>query len=124
MRKRGSGWAFWKTLTLPCEAEDPLVDDVIHIVTDEKGGILAGSNTRSVLFAVYRYLKLNGFRFLCPGAESEHIPKKPVTPQKYHKQADHRYRGHAIEGDPSLEQVLDYIDWHDKYGMGNAAEIL
>lgn len=113
--KEGFRLGLLEDFNLPCKAEDPLVDDVIHIVTDEKGGILAGSNARSVLFAVYRYLKLNGCRFLCPGAEGEYIPKKAVAPQKYHKLADHRYRGHAIEGDPSLEQVLDYIDWHDKY---------
>lgn len=99
---------------LPCEAKDTVVDDVIHIDTTETGGILAGSNPRSVLFAVYRYLKLNGCRFLFPGAEGEHIPKKQIEAQKYHKLADHRYRGHSIEGDPSLEQVIDYIDWHAK----------
>ena len=105
--------------SLPCEAEDPLVDDVVHIETDERGGVLAGSNPRSVLFAVYRYLKLNGCRFLFPGAEGEHIPKKQVQPQKYHKLADHRYRGHSIEGDPSLEQVLVYIDWMAKEEMNS-----
>ncbi|MBO5868701.1 MAG: DUF4838 domain-containing protein [Oscillospiraceae bacterium] len=100
--------------SLPCEANDPAVDDIVHIETTQTGGILAGSNPRSVLFAVYRYLKLNGCRFLFPGAEGEHIPHKPVEPQSYHKLADHRYRGHSIEGDPSLEQVLTYIDWHAK----------
>ena len=29
---------------LPCEAEDPYVDDVVHIDTDTKGGILAGKD--------------------------------------------------------------------------------
>ena len=104
---------------LPCEAEDPYVDDVVHIDTQEDGGILAGSNVRSVLFAVYRYLKLNGCRFLFPGAEGEYIPMKQVTPQQYHKLADHRYRGHSIEGDPSLEQVLGYIDWMAKEEMNS-----
>lgn len=99
---------------LPNEAEDVRVDDVVHIDTEETGGILAGSNPRSVLFAVYRYLKLNGCRFFFPGAEGEHIPRKNVAPQKYHKLADHRYRGHSLEGDPSLEQVVNYIDWHAK----------
>lgn len=42
-------------------AEDPVLDDVVHIETDEKGGILTGSNSRSVLFAVYRYLKEYGY---------------------------------------------------------------
>ncbi len=99
---------------LPNEAEDKEMDDVIHIDTDEKGGILAGSNPRSVLFAVYRFLRLNGCRWLFPGVDGEHIPRQPVTAQKYHKMADHRHRGYTIEGDPSVEQVLDYIDFHAK----------
>ena len=78
---------------LTSEAEDPYVDDVVHIHTEENSGILAGSNPRAVLFAVYRYLKLNGCRFLFPGAEGEYIPLKNVAPQQYHKLADHRYRG-------------------------------
>ena len=69
---------------LPCETDNTLLDDIVHIDTDECGGILAGSNPRSVLFAVYRYLKLNGCRFLFPGAEGEFIPRKAVEPQKYH----------------------------------------
>ena len=47
---------------LSCEAEDPVLDDVIHVDTEEDGGILAGSNPRSVLFAVYRLLRENGCR--------------------------------------------------------------
>lgn len=104
---------------LPCEAEDAYVDDVVHIDTQETSGILAGSNVRSVLFSVYRYLRLNGCRFLFPGAEGEYIPQQKVKPQKYHKLADHRYRGHSIEGDPSLEQVLGYIDWMAKEEMNS-----
>ncbi len=99
---------------LPNEAEDLLLDDVVHIDTDEKGGVLAGSNPRSVLFAVYRYFRLNGCRWLFPGPDGEFIPMKRVEPQKYHKMADHRYRGHTTEGDPSERHVLDYIDFMAK----------
>lgn len=99
---------------LSCECKDPKQDDIIHIETDVQGGILAGSNPRSVLFAVYRYLKLNGCRFFYPGPEGEYIPMKSVEPQKYHKMADHRLRGHTVEGEPSFEQVLNYIDFHAK----------
>ena len=99
---------------LPNEAEDVVLDDVIHVETTAEGGILAGSNPRSVLFAVYRYLRLNGCRWLFPGVDGEHIPRQAVTAQSYHKMADHRFRGYTIEGDPSVEQVLDYIDYHAK----------
>ena len=37
---------------MTCEAEDPVLDDVVHIDTTECGGILAGSNPRSALYAV------------------------------------------------------------------------
>ena len=104
---------------LPCEVAEPMYDDVVHIDTDTEGGILAGSNPRSVLFAVYRFLKLNGCRFLFPGFDGEYIPMQDIQPQKYHKVADYRERGHALEGDPSAEQVIDFIDWHAKEEMNS-----
>ena len=48
---------------IPFEGDDATLDDVVHIDADENGGILAGSNIRSILYAVYRYLKLQGCRF-------------------------------------------------------------
>lgn len=102
---------------LTSEAKDPVWDDVIHIDTTEDGGILAGSNPRSVLFAVYRFLKLNGCRWLFPGLDGEYIPRHPVAPQKYHKLADHCVRGFTVEGTPGVEHVMDYIDYHAKLEM-------
>ena len=99
---------------LPCDCKDPHLDDIVHIEADANGGILAGSNPRSVLFAVYRLLKLNGCRFFYPGPEGEYIPHQDLAPTSYHKLADHRLRGHTVEGQPSLEQVLSYIDFHAK----------
>ena len=102
---------------LPNEAEDVMLDDVVHVETTGEGGILAGSNPRSVLFAVYRLLKENGCRFLFPGTDGEYIPRKTVAGVSYHKMADHRFRGHTTEGDPSLEQALQYIDYQAKQDM-------
>ena len=102
---------------LPCEAEDVTLDDVVHIDTTEDGGILAGSNPRSVLFAVYRFLKCNGCRFLFPGTDGEYIPRKQIGATQYHKMADHRLRAHTTEGDPSLEHALRYIDYQCKQEM-------
>ena len=95
---------------LPNEAPDPKLDDVVHVDAGEDGGILAGSNPRSVLYACYRFLRLNGCRWLFPGVDGEFIPHKPVSAQKYHKAADTRFRGHTTEGRPSFQHILDYID--------------
>lgn len=112
--ERGFRLGLLSDFGIPCECKDPYLDDIIHIEVDADGGVLAGSNPRSVLFAVYRLLKLNGCRFFYPGPEGEYIPHRDVVPTRYHKLADHRLRGHTIEGEPSLEQVLSYIDFHAK----------
>ena len=97
------------------DVEDPVVDDLVYIDTDTEGGILAGSNPRSVLFAVYRFLRLNGCRFFAPGVDGEFIPRKDIAPQKYRKVADHRIRAYTIEGRPSMPNVLAYLDYHAKH---------
>ena len=99
---------------LPSEAVDPVLDDVIHIDTDLSDGILAGSNPRSVLFAVYRFLRENGCRWLYPGVDGEHIPLQNIRPVQYHKLADHRFRGHCNEGAESQQCMLDTIDFYAK----------
>ena len=62
------------------EALDLGLDDILHIDCDECGGIIAGSNPRSVLLAVYRYLTINGCRWLFPGIDGEYIPIKISSP--------------------------------------------
>ncbi len=99
---------------LPFEGEDATLDDVIHVDTDEKGGILAGSNPRSVLFAVYRFLRENGCRWLYPGVDGDYVPVKDIGPVKYHKMADHRFRGHCNEGAESQQCMLETIDFYAK----------
>ena len=99
------------------EAEDVTLDDIIHIDTDENGGIIAGSNYRSVLLAVYRYLTINGCRWLFPGVDGEFIPMKNIEPTKYHKMADCRYRGQCNEGSESQALMLEEIDFTPKIGM-------
>ena len=103
-------------LTAP-EAEDARLDDVIHLQADENGQIIAGSNPRSVLLAVYRFLKLNGCRWLFPGVDGESIPLREVQPQSYHKMADLRYRGQCNEGATAQRHYLDVIDYLPKLGM-------
>ena len=99
---------------LPFEGEDAVLDDVIHVDADEKGGILAGSNPRSVLFAVYRFLRENGCRWLYPGVDGDYVPMKELEAVKYHKMADHRFRGHCNEGAESQQCMLETIEFYAK----------
>ena len=99
------------------EAEEQDLDDIIHIDTDVEGGIISGNNPRSVLLAVYKYLTINGCRWLFPGVDGEFIPIKGIEPVKYHKLADCRYRGQCNEGAESQQAMLETIDFSPKVGM-------
>ena len=99
------------------EADDVRLDDIVHIDTDENGGIIAGSNPRSVLLAVYRYLQENGCRWLYPGIDGEYIPITEIKPTKYHHMADCRYRGQCNEGAEYQPNMMEAIDWTPKVGM-------
>ena len=102
---------------LPNEAEDVRLDDVLHVDTTAEGGILAGSNPRSVLFSVYRMLRENGCRWLYPGIDGEHIPIKDLEPVQYHKLADHRFRGFCNEGSETQTAMLECADYYAKLEM-------
>jgi len=99
------------------EAGDLDLDDILHIDCDTEGGIIAGSNPRSVLLAVYRYLTINGCRWLFPGIDGEYIPMKNIEPTKYHKMADCRYRGQCNEGAEAQHLMIEEIDFTPKIGM-------
>lgn len=102
---------------LPSEAEDPVLDDVIHIDTTANGGILAGSNPRSVLFAVYRLLRENGCRWLYPGVDGDYVPMQDIHGVQYHKLAGHRFRGFCNEGSESQTCMLECADYYAKLEM-------
>ena len=99
------------------DVDDPVLDDVVQIKTDETGGILAGSNPRSVLFAVYRYLKENGCRWLYPGVDGEYIPIADVQPVEYRHKASSRFRGQCNEGAEYQQSMLETIDFYAKLEM-------
>ena len=99
------------------EAQDQELDDIVHIDCDTQGGIIAGNNARSILLAVYKYLTINGCRWLFPGVDGEFIPIKEIKAVKYHKMADCRYRGQCNEGAESQQAMLDTIDFSPKVGM-------
>ncbi len=100
------------------EAKDLSLDDILHVDVDGEGnGIIAGSNPRSVLLAVYRYLTKNGCRWLFPGVDGEYIPTKSIEATTYHKMADCRYRGQCNEGGEYQQQMMEAIDFTPKIGL-------
>lgn len=70
-----------------------------------------------MLLAVYKYLTLNGCRWLFPGIDGEFIPVKDVEGVQFHKMADCRYRGQCNEGAESQQCMLETIDFSPKIGL-------
>ena len=99
------------------DAEDPDLDDILYIDTTEDGGIIAGDNPRSVLLAVYEYLRQNGCRWLFPGVDGEFIPMQDAVPVKYRYKPSCRYRGQCIEGAVIQSNLIDTIEFIPKLGL-------
>lgn len=101
------------------EVEDPELDDAISIAVTDAGGYITGSNNRSVLIAVYRFLKALGCEWVRPGKEGERIPTKEIKDLCVHIQerASYRHRGVCIEGATAYENVADMIDYLPKQGL-------
>lgn len=104
--------------TLP-DVEDKAFDDAFSIQIKNNQGIITGVNERSVLIAVYRFLKELGCRWFRPGGEGEYIPKRIVEniSLSIAEEADYRHRGICIEGANTYENVFDMIDYLPKIGM-------
>ena len=99
------------------DAEDTELDDILYINCDTCGGIIAGNNERSVLLAVYEYLRQNGCRWLLPGVDGEFIPMQDIVPVKYRHKPSCRYRGQCNEGAEFQPDMMEIIDWIPKVGM-------
>ena len=99
------------------DAEDTELDDIIYIDTKGKSGIIAGSNPRSVLIAVYEYLRQNGCRWLLPGVDGEYIPMQDIKSVTYRHKPSMRYRGWCDEGAEYQQCMLDAIEFIPKVGM-------
>ncbi len=101
------------------DLSDPMFEDIIDI--DVKNGIghIAGSNDRSILIGIYKYLKSAGCRWVRPCEDGEYIPYCNLTQHSfvYRKKADYNYRGQCIEGAVSFEHVRDTIEWLPKIDM-------
>jgi len=100
------------------ELPDPSKDDAIHINVDGCCGAITGSNPRSVLVGVYRFLKELGCVFDRPGPGGERAPKKPFGEFSVfvREKAKNRHRAVCVEGACSFEHVTALVDWLPKAG--------
>ncbi|MGN6359304.1 MAG: DUF4838 domain-containing protein [Thermomicrobiales bacterium] len=99
---------------------DAALDDAIYIEADNGAGIIAGSNPRGVLLAVYRYLTELGCRWVRPGPDGAFIPRVDdlrARTVRVAEAASYRHRGICIEGAVSFEHVRDLLDWAPKVGF-------
>lgn len=96
-------------------------DDEIFIDVQNGKGIISGSNPRSVLLGVYRFLYEVGCRWVRPGIDGEFIPSVYISDlnAKIVEKASYRHRGICIEGACSYENVRDIIDWAPKVGFNS-----
>ncbi len=100
------------------DVRDAELDDCLYIETTSKGGVIGGSNPRSVVLAVYEYLRQIGCRFLFPGKSGEILPTLNTLPSvSYLKTATNRFRGPCIEGAISREILMETIAFLPKVGM-------
>jgi len=99
------------------DVPDTELDDILYIDCAEDGGVIAGDNPRSVLLAVYEYLRQMGCRWLFPGVDGEFIPLKNTTAVKLRHKPSMRYRGQCNEGAEFQQCMLDAIDFAPKVGM-------
>lgn len=105
------------TALLP-KVEDPKYDDAIYIDIKNGKGIITGTNPRSVLIAVYRFLRELGCAFIRPGPDGEVIPKCDPLKQAVSvcEAASYRHRGAGL---PFAHQqfLMEWVDWLPKAGM-------
>lgn len=101
------------------ETDEPELDDVIVINANERGGIIAGSNPRALLIAVYEYLRQNGCRWVFPGVDGEYIPVANIKPVTYRKKADLRVRAQCNEGAEYQGSMIETIDFTPKIGLNS-----
>ena len=98
-------------------------DDTIKIDVKNGGGIITGSNERSVLLAVYRFLFELGCRWVRPGEDGEVIPsirlERSVLNVTVNETPSLRHRGICIEGQVNYEHVCDILEWIPKLGMNS-----
>ena len=98
--------------------EDAYLDDAIYIDAQNLSGTISGTNARSVLISVYRFLREKGYKFIRPGKGGEVIPETFDSGKVYVcEKPSYRHRGICMEGATGHEMLSDIVDWIPKVAM-------
>ena len=96
-------------------------DDRILVRVKNGEGVITGSNPRSVLMAVYRFLYALGCRFPTPEDDGDVIPRRKLTLSDLTTELDetpsYRHRGIVLEGSLDYTQAKNMIQWMPKLGL-------
>ncbi|MDR2483643.1 MAG: DUF4838 domain-containing protein [Treponema sp.] len=97
------------------------LDDGVYIDVREGGGVITGTNDRSVLLGAYRLLRELGCAWLFPGKGGERIPSglPAQVDVRVCEAASYRHRGMCIEGAVSYSHVFNMIEWLPRVGMNS-----
>lgn len=103
------------------EVSDPFYDDGIAAEVQGRAGYISGTNPRSVLLAVYRFLRELGCAFVRPGKDGEIIPRRDLTgvAVSLFETPSYRHRGICCEGAMSASHILNLLDWMPKVGFNS-----
>lgn len=105
-------------LTSLPDVADKNYDDAIGIQVENFAGFITGTNARSVLIGVYRFLREKDYKFIRPGKDGEVIPESVTGSRVYVlEKASYRHRGMCMEGGMFQEEFADVIDWLPKVSM-------
>lgn len=97
--------------------KDTLIDDKYIINIENGKGEILGSNERSVLLGIYRYLKELGCRFVRPGKNGDVIPTRDLDKcVKVEETAFYPFRVECLEGAVDDKLVIDTVRWLPKVG--------
>jgi hypothetical protein len=92
---------------------DRWVDEIVLRSIDGRL-FLAGSNPRSVLFAVYTYLDDLGFAWVVPGRDGEIVPRLkdiPLGGYDIHHRPSLIHRGFALSGAFDAKMGEEFVEW-------------
>ncbi len=99
--------------------DDAELDDAAYISVKDYSGIITGTNNRSVLISVYRFLKELGFAFIRPGDDGDIVPALTVDKcnVEVNEVPSYRHRSICIEGAVGYTHVYNIINWMPKAGL-------